>query len=222
MSYQDQYEALLYQHEVLRSRLKIREHYLGIVVKEVYENIGQMLSLIRIKLLGMHHDHESGTQATIDSSGEMVGQTIHDLRNMCRLFYPEEDIVKAAGFHRVLEQEIRSRFPEAVYKADINTTASLVLSGEKGLIVFGMLLEVIDRISHIKGKLISAAVSCAADKLIFTIDYCGHTISKDSTKLIPGSFNLDVFERARLLGGKLQIKSTRLDYRRIKLELPLK
>jgi hypothetical protein len=56
MSDQAHHEGMLYQYELLRTRLRIREHYLQTAVKDVYDNIGQVLSLIRLQLALLQAD----------------------------------------------------------------------------------------------------------------------------------------------------------------------
>ncbi|MBL7733673.1 MAG: hypothetical protein JNM88_21060 [Chitinophagaceae bacterium] len=215
-----QYETLLYQHEVLLARLRIREHYLGTVVKEVYENIGQMLSLIRIKLLGLHHDFSDKTKEAIDTSGEMVGKTIRDLRQMCRLFYPEEDIVAAAGFYRVLDQESGSRFPKATITADHSQPLPPVLAGEKGLLVFGILLELFDELEkQPEAELVSLTVTCGSKTLI-TLTHTGHQPLVFSEKAIWPLPAMNCSKRASLLGGKIRQKKEKTGHRKIILQLP--
>jgi len=222
MPYHEQYETLLYQHEVLRSRLKIREHYLGTVVKEVYENIGQMLSLIRIQLSAFRYGFETKGKEKIESSGEMVGKTIHDLRIMCRLFYPEEDIINGSGFHRVMAQEIKNQNPDAEYITGKENILPAPLRGEKGMILFGILLEIFNRIrEEQQGKLLSVEVKCMDGRMLFFINYEGEMIRRKRQNRRAGFFNLTIFDRARLLNGTLQIKSTADANRRIKLEVPI-
>ena len=105
------YRELLYLYEILHTRLEIREHFLKTVVKEVYENIGQVLSLIRVQLSFYGQTLKQGKMKKLDSSGELVGKTIRDLRDMCQLFYPEADIISGAGFNRAVEHEIKTYLP---------------------------------------------------------------------------------------------------------------
>ncbi len=222
MSYREQYGTLLYQYEVLRTRLKIREHYLGTVVKEVYENIGQMLSLIRVKLSTLQLGFESSATETIDSSGEMVGKTINELRSMCRLFYPEEEIISGYGFYKVISEEIRVKFPEATCFIDDTIKVTDDIRGEKGLIVFGILLEIISMLDkHQPAKIVSATINQDKNKIIFIVTYSGEMTWEKNKKDASGFFDLTIFDRAELLGGRLQIKTKGHDVRRIKLEVPI-
>lgn len=222
MTRHEQYDELLFQHELLRTRLRIREHYLGTVVKEVYENIGQVLSLIRIKLLGLHEEAGTGTREALDSSGELVGKTISDLRQMCRLFYPEEDILGGTGFHRVLAKETQSRFPGALYQADMDSPVPEILRGETGILVFGVLLELFAILDSGKQTKLTGVV-VTADKAIcrFVISYSGTLKQGELKKAGAARPGLALLQRVEMLGGSLSRKAGTNGNRKIILDLPI-
>lgn len=216
------YRELLYQYEILHTRLEIREHFLKTVVKDVYENIGQVLSLIRVQLSLLRSDFETGKKEKIDSSGELVGRTIRDLRNMCQLFYPEADIISGAGFNRVVEHEIKTIYPEAECHIDEESMILETIQEEKGLVLFGILLKILTLIREdLNGQLNSAVVKYMRNKICITIDYGGETIKRNKKDTRVNPFDLSIFERAELMGGYLQIKNAGHACRRIKLVIPI-
>jgi glucose-6-phosphate-specific signal transduction histidine kinase len=218
----EQYEKLLYQYEVLLARLTIREHYLKTVVKEVYENIGQVLSLIRVQLSSFHAEISGGSKEKIDSSGELVGQTIRELRTMCHLFYPEEDIISSAGFNKTLAREIKDQFPGAVCHIPEEGLIAPKLDREKGLLLFGILLELFNLIrGKDSGKIHSATIKYSEEKIYLSIDCSGGIIRRNKIKKSAGLPDLSVYEKLALLGGELQIKNSTAKNRRIKLVSPI-
>lgn len=222
MTDQRSYRELLYQYEILRARLQIREHYLRTVVKEVYDNIGQVLSLIRVQLALLRTDFETGKKEKIDSSGELVGKTIRDLRNMCQLFYPEEDMISGSGFSRAVENEIKTWYSEAAFSIDEENRTPETIKEEAGLVLFGILLEIFALIRHKgNGQLNSIVIKYTANKINIVIDHRGEIIKKNKAGKPVSSFDLSIFERAELMGGNLKIKNAEHDCRRIKLVIPI-
>lgn len=222
MRYPESYRKLLYQYEILHSRLEIREHFLKTVVKEVYENIGQMLSLIRVQLSLLRSDFETGKNEKIDSSGELVGKTIRDLRNMCQLFYPEEDIISGAGFNWVVEHEISAVYPEAKFHIDEESMTPVTIKEEKGLVLFGILLKILTLIrEELNGQIDSAAVKYTRNKVCIIIDYRGEAMKRNKKNAGGNPFDLSIFERTELIDGCLEIKNAGHAGRRIKLAIPI-
>lgn len=220
MTDQRSYKELLYQYEILRARLEIREHYLRTVVKEVYDNIGQVLSLIRVQLTLLRSDIETGKNEKLDSSGELVGKTIRDLRSMCQLFYPEADMITGSGFNRAVEHEIKTWYPSAACSIDKETIVPEKINEEKGLVVFGILLELFALIKQKeKGELSSLIIKYKGNKVIITIDCSGEITNRNKAE--QEGLELSVFDRAELLNGKLEIKNEGRDHRRVKLVIPI-
>lgn len=218
---QRSYKELLYQYEILRARLEIREHYLSTVVKEVYDNIGQVLSLIRVQLTLLRSDLEISKNEKLDSSGELVGKTIRDLRSMCQLFYPEADIMTCQGFNKAIEHEVKTLYPDAICFSEPGNKIPERINEDKGLVVFGILLEVFRLIKQQnKGKLVSLNIKYRDNKVSIVIDFSGEIIKENKTAG-QADFDLSIFARAELLNGKLQIKNVAGDHRRVKLVIPI-
>lgn len=220
MPHRKQYEELLYQHELLLAKLSVRDHFLKTVVREVYENIGQVLSLIRVQLSSLQAGFVNGERDRVHSSGELVGQTIRELRTMCRLFYPEENFLGEHGLAEAIRSEIKTLFPEAGCQIPGNTSLFTRLNDDESLLLYSILLDLFLHIQEKgKGRLIQFTLEQKKTTSCFLLDYTGKTpeppqrVQKKDWKLTP-------YDRVRLLGGKLQIKKTGTDTRRIKLELP--
>lgn len=220
MSNPKAYQELLYQYEVLRARLGIREHYLKTVVKEVYENIGQVLSLVRVQLTLLDPCSGDIEKEKIDSSGKLVGSAIRDLRSMCRRFQPEMNITGASGFSDTIEKEIKNIYPDAVYRNKPGSSMPAIENG-KLLILFNLVLEVLNALRENENRqLVAVDVTCLPDSVAFSMEYTGETFRIDRVKHPAGRSDLSARERVRLLGGNLQIKN-RNDKRRIKLVIPI-
>jgi len=222
MPFNEQYEQLQLQYEILRARLEIREHFLKNVVKEVYENIGQVLSLIRVQLSLLRLDFEPGKKEKIDSSGELVGKTIRDLRSMCQLFYPEADLISGAGLARAIEQEIKTLSPQAEYHIGEKCIIPETIAEEKGLVLFWIILEILTLISKEQNGIVnSAMVKYSSNEVYITIEYKGEIIKRKKAAVPASNFDLTIFERAALIKGYLEIKSAGHGCKRIKLVTPI-
>src|SRR5262245_17798528 len=114
----ESYEEFLYQYELLRTRLEIKQYFLNTVVKEVYENIGQVLSYVRIQLALVKSDQDAGWKEKIEPGYKLIGKAISDLRIMCKLFDPEENLIKKNGFFEVIRQEVQTQYPQVVFQTD--------------------------------------------------------------------------------------------------------
>lgn len=210
----NQYARLLYQYEILLAKLSVREHFLKTVVREVYENIGQVLSLIRVQLYSR--------QPGVDSSGELVGQTIRELRAMCRFFYPEEYMLNNQGLAGAIQSEILAQWPGAVCTIPGGPLYLTGLSEDRAVLLYSIVLELLQQLhQQHNGQLQAAIISQEANTLLLQLDYTGAPIRRTRRGPLEKKRNLSIFDRVELLGGTLEIKKTGTDLRRIKLALPI-
>ena len=141
---------------------------------------------------------------------------------MCRLFYPETDMISGSGFNRAVEHEIKTWYTEAVCTFDKESIIPETIKEETGLVLFGILLEIFALIKgKNKGRLSSITIKYTRKKVNIVIDYSGELIKRNKKDEQVNSLDRSIFERAELLGGDLQIKNAEHDCRRIKLVIPI-
>jgi hypothetical protein len=222
MSKAPSYKRLLLQYEILRARLEIREFFLNAIVKNVYENIGQVLSLVHMQLalLNLHKD----SMENITSSGNLVGQSIRDLRNMCHSFYPDIELLKGGGWIGALNTTCKILDPD--------TEKNIIVSGtlediayNRMLILYGMLQEILTSIYNKNRKLIDISFNYEADKLRCIINYKGVSIQWKEVYCFSAADTLfdylNLYRRTRLIGGKLNLRKVKSGVNCIIIEIPL-
>ena len=68
-----------FERTLLQTQLEIQESTFTQISEEIHDNIGQMLSLVRINLNRISSD---SSQQQIDETDELLGKAIVDLRNL--------------------------------------------------------------------------------------------------------------------------------------------
>jgi len=141
---------------------------------------------------------------------------------MCQLFYPETSITTVAGFNQAFQYEITALYPAVVLHIDAENMNAEMIKEEKALVLFGIFLEILTLMKQEqKTKLNSATVKYTQNDVRINIDYTGEAIRRKSARTATGPYDLGIFERAGLIGGRLEIKSIGLGQRRIKLVTPI-
>ncbi|HLZ17557.1 MAG TPA: hypothetical protein VKQ08_10980 [Cyclobacteriaceae bacterium] len=222
---------LLYKHEVLRARLEIRDFFLQNAFREVYENIGQNLSLAQLQLAKRNitvdkerddpvepasdpieatSDPMEAASDPIEAASDLVGQSIRDLREMCKGFYPDTEILKAGGFARGIRKITRIIYPGDEYLLRIREVRNEIESGIT-LIVFNMLLEILTLIKRATGVLISLDLFHSKKTLALQVTYTAEDPVMDNY-LGDRETNpeLTLRQRASVLGGNLVIVKNKL------------
>jgi hypothetical protein len=192
----------LFDHEVLRARLEIRDFFLRNLFREVYENIGQMLSLVRFNL--------AGANPRAEAASELVAQVIRDLRQLCKNFYPDADLLKEGGLKNGLKEIVDIIFPGSQHLVQIKQAADEMQPGLK-LIVFNMLLEVLITVAEFKGDLTGINIIFLPASFEFSVNYTGAGIQ------VIQNNKLSLAQRADLINGKLDQSIDNAGTRQIKL-----
>lgn len=100
------YTTQRFNEELLHIKLEIQAHSLDMMIKEIYENVGQILSLARLNLTALQHQKKQDMLATLNNSGELVGKAIKDLRLLSNPVTTKE--ITERGLIPALEHEIRT------------------------------------------------------------------------------------------------------------------
>lgn len=196
----------LFQFEILQARLAIRELFLKTMVREIYDNIGQVLSLVRLQLNTLKYEADEISTENLNISGDLVGQSLRDLRHMSRHLFPDLELQKEGGLINFLETNLKiigHELEEAISKAGIEQPMSHGLS----LIVFNIIQDLFIEIKQIKGKITTVNLHYKAETVIFDIAYKGVDMNWEIVgNKIPSEEFLGLQDRITLIGGDIQFE----------------
>jgi nitrate/nitrite-specific signal transduction histidine kinase len=220
-SYKENKNLLLHV-ELLKAKLEIRNFYLKSTVKEIYENIGQILSLVRIQLALVDKQTKEETNATIASSGKLVSQSIHDLRALSKSFYPDVAILNNQNFIASLEEIIEIFFPDK--KVAINVKGKIqIIQAELRLLTINILREIFILVQQSAGEILELEIAYHKESVKITVVYEGLPI-QINTKTTDEALTdeLTLAEKITLINARVKIEAALPGKTEIKLLIPLK
>lgn len=225
MQYDGQFNELLYHHEILLAKLEIRDHYFKTIVREIYENTGQLLSLVRVQLSIIGRQIQLDQKPQISQSGDLVGKVICDLREMSRNFFPENEILSSFGLFNALKRELNADIEGDVSNKIRLNGVPFALTPESGLIFFSVLLEITFLLIKSYGiDSIKFEITYTDSKVKVCIDYPGGPIDLNRRNATAGESpmmtRLSVKERIKLVGGAIVTKGGKGKSARINVSLP--
>ena len=122
--------------EELNSRIEIQQRSLEAYSKEIFENVGQVLSLVKLQLQA---ENENAT-GKISESGKLLGKAIADLRNLTKQLSPDEIIKK--GFAYAINCELKRLSEAGFCRFEFSEENDLIsLEEVKELVVFCVLQQ---------------------------------------------------------------------------------
>lgn len=210
------------QQAVLQSQLEIQEKAFNDISNEIYNNIGQMLSLAKLNLNTIDTGLPETTTEKIRHSKELVGQAIIDLRQASKSLNPKW--VTETGIRNAVNHELELVSKAGQYKTE------LVLEGEpfkfdrqKELVMFRIFQELLNNIiKHANAKTVFVRLLYQPRLFNLTVSDDGDgflTPAAQTGKPSRGISNMQ--NRATLIGGSFQLSSTLRKGTTVSVNLPL-
>ena len=132
-------KAMRLIREEMISRIEIQQRSLDTYSREIFENVGQVLSLVKLQLLTLQNDERSRL-GDVSDSGKLLGKAITDLRNLTKQLSPDEVIKN--GFGHSISWELK-RLDEAGFcRVDLSVEGNAINVNEaKELVTFCILQQ---------------------------------------------------------------------------------
>lgn len=191
-----------FEQTLLKSKLEIQEQTFTEISREIHDNIGQVLSLVRINLNTLEVPVET---KKINMMDELLGKAITDLRSLSHSL--DADHIRNKGWLIAVNKLLNDLQKSGKYKTHLQQDDDLpALGNDKPIILFRMIQEVINNvIRHAAADTIYLDAKKENNKLIIIIsdNGKGFDVSKN-----PGGVGLQNLKtRAKMIGADLLIKS---------------
>ncbi len=210
-------KRLLYPYEVLRARFDIRDFFLNTIVRQVYENSGQTLSLVKMQLdmeqFSLHQRVESKI-----STGKLLEETIKGLRRMCKSFYPDKNMLVEQGFTGLLQFASGKIFPNSTHELVVPDESFQLPEGVQ-LITLKIILDVLISIQESGGELQKTEIVSNHHQISFIISYLSEAtvpLNKNPGQDYP---YLSFYERVELIGGNIDQRTLKTGNHQFLLQL---
>jgi len=193
------------QNQLLMARVEIQESTFQFISREIHDNIGQVLSILKmnIKMASARYDDR-----ILKDSEAQLGKVIGDLRNLNKSFDPE--FVLKEGLLKAIESEVLQIEKAGALKARFETNGIGDLDkGENEVILFRMIQESIHNVmKHSGSESLIVRIHFKPEIVQFFIIDDGIGFDPDLT-LKKGMGLVSLHERARLLNARLEILSAK-------------
>jgi len=198
-----------YTESLLQTRLEIQEQTFQNISQEIHDNIGQVLSLVKINMLTV--DLKKPTEATekLQASVGLVTKVIRDLRDLSKTLNP--DFISKLGLPVAIEQQLEMMGRTGVYKTKFEATGPVQkMEATKELVVFRIIQELLNNIiKHAEASDIQVMMLYHAEKLQITVTDNGHGFDYQTTLQAGiGQGLQNIIKRIQLINGTANFSST--------------
>lgn len=213
---------LLLENEVLKAQIILREHYVGTAVHEIYEVIGQRLSLVHFELGALALATETTPMSVLIKLSKDIQQSIRDLRTLAKYFFLQVPTPKRNGYIDSVNAITQTLGMAPLLSV---TGRSKDLAEEAELLLTNLLLKIFVSIRDRESSVSKIHLGYHRRRLEIAVLYVGAKI--DWTALFhspeknPGLLDMNFFLVLELTKAEFSAKSSRDHLNIITLKFPL-
>lgn len=197
-----------FQNELLNTKIELQEHLLNEVSREIHDNVGQLLSLVKVNLFTVSNQlTDPKTIGLIKSSSEFLDKAIDDLRNISHS--NNADLLSRIGLKDALKKEIDYLDNLKRQKCDLHVVGEQYsMPAEQELLIYRIAQEALhNSIKHSKARYISVSLEYEPNLFTLTIADNGLGFNNADNAIISGIGISHMKHRAKVLNAALNIFS---------------
>lgn len=209
-----------FEKTILQTRLEIQEQTFTAISQDIHDNVGQILSLVKVQL-NILEQQNSTDNAVLTDAKENLSKALTDLRDIAKGLSSER--IRMAGLSAAVAQEAERLNRTGLVRVQISAAGDEKPTGDqKQLIVFRVIQEALQNIiKHADAQEVSIALNYEQDRLQVLIKDDGKGFNLDAVKReMPGLGLPHMFSRLQLIGGEAVINSEPGRGTRIRLNIP--
>jgi signal transduction histidine kinase len=209
---------VVHENELLQSQLEIQEQTFQNISREIHDNIGQKLTLVKLQLNTAGHLGKE-TAIFIMNPVNIISEIINELTDISHSLSSEN--ILNNGLIKALEFEALQLEKSGLFTISIFITGDTVfLNFNKELVLFRIVQEAINNIiKHAEAKIIGIHLHYGKQLLTMQIADNGKGFILPGNNTGTGLKNIR--KRASLLNGRLNLKSAPGEGTKLNIQIPL-
>lgn len=225
---QEQEMALLkdiYEQEALKSQLEIQENTLKTISQELHDNIGQLLSVVKISMSVLPIEKNHQAFAPIQNLREILNKAILDLSNLTKSLHTDRII--EIGLTELIQFDLELVKNSGILDIQFNVHGKeFPFDEQKKIFLFRMFQEIFNNmLKHAKATIVKITLDYQQDNnFVMKIEDNGIGFNVEEKKQAVNSSSgvglKSLFNRAKLLGADLVMHSETGKGTRVTIQMP--
>lgn len=197
---------LIFQSELVKSKIEIKEQTLTNVSRDLHDNIGQILSVALMEMNMMLEQKDNFSRCQLVETKQLISKSLNEIRILAKLI--NGDVTIDSNFIDAVSDDLERIQKFKNIECSLELEGEVVsLNNEHETIIYRILQESISNIlKHSQSEVIDLKIKFINQICTIEISDKGRGFSVDSCK--KGSGLLNMKTRAKLIGANLSIASS--------------
>lgn len=209
-----------FEKESLKTQLEIQEQTFQYISQEIHDNIGQFLSLAKLRLNTLDFKNLSLVREQVADSADMLTKALDDLRDLSRSLSSE--IIRANGLVTAIELQIaqlrKLELPQVDYVVEGEYQ---FLDEQKEIFILRILQEAINNIiRHSEARRVNILLSYKGAELFLSVSDNGKGFNRSAIAQHKSSGINNMTKRAKMIGAAFNVESQAGRGTTVNLSLP--
>ncbi len=206
--------AVAHENALLQAQIEVQEQTFINISREIHDNVGQKLALVKLQLISVQNTH----QVELDETINTIGNAITDLRDISRTM--SADIILANGFVPAIEFEVQQLNKTALFITSFELKGEAVfLEGKRELILFRIVQEALQNVvKHANATIVKILVDFNPESMLVSITDNGQGFTPNAYN---GQGIKNMQARAKMIDGFCEIWSSEQEGTVLKIIVPL-
>lgn len=215
----------MFEKEVLRSQLEIQENTFKNIAQELHDNIGQMLSVVKLTLSVLPVEKEHLAYEQVQNSQQLLNKAIFDLSNLTKGLHT--DRIAQVGLAESIRFELYALKKAGLLQVQFSVNGTEAdFNEQKSIFLFRIFQEALNNIlKHSQATALVVHLDFHEELFIMEIvdNGVGFNVEekKSSSRSTSGVGLKSLYNRARLIGADLTIDSKQGEGTTILIEMPI-
>ncbi|HEV2355796.1 MAG TPA: sensor histidine kinase [Puia sp.] len=215
-----------YQQELLRSQLEIQEATFKTIAMELHDNIGQVLSVVKLSLSVLPIDKDHPAWESVQNSRQMLNKVIYDMGNLTKSLHT--DRIAQIGLVEAMRFDLDSLRRTGLLEVEFSVAGQEYrLEDQRSIFLYRMFQEMLNNIlKHSKATRVNISINYSIDnKFVLKVDDNGVGFDIEKKRTLASSSSgiglKSMTNRASLIGAQISVQSQPGKGTSIQVEVPL-
>lgn len=194
-----------FEKTLLNTQLEIQEQTLSHVSQEIHDNIGQVLSIVRLQINTLSVDN---LNQEVEYTDQLLEKAITDLRALSHNL--NTNSIKEKGFIEAVKQVLSQFENTGKFKTSLEEEAQFEINDDQGIILFRIIQELLNNIvKHARASQIIIRIRRENDQFSISVidNGCGFNTENILSKSGGGIGLQNISDRAKVIGAKISLFS---------------